>query len=394
MKTLYLHIGTPKTGTSAVQLFLEVNRETLKKKGYCFLPTESSYKDKANYRRNAHFLISSGCSTDPKKERARKKEIDEGLQVVADWFKTYDNVILTDEGIWNYLRDKNWVLLEQLTDFCKNKDVILKLIVYLRRQDEYMLSWWRQRIRAGYDFGEWEDFAEKPPQVLVLDYFAHLKKIEQYVQKENLIVRRYEKKEFRGAKHTVYSDFLEAIGLEDTDEYIVRKEIVYESMTDDYAYIKSKLNKLQGENKIRKSDVSLLFEKPAIRCSKLSDFNEKYTLLTKEQSERILQRYADSNDKVLKEYFPELAYLFSDDFPDKKKWMRERTEMLESIILYFGELFLEQRTEINQLKTMIAETESMVKEYKTAMQAVEILTVTPKRLWKGNKQKIRKEREI
>lgn len=36
MKTLYLHIGTPKTGTSAIQIFCKDNQETLKKQGYYY----------------------------------------------------------------------------------------------------------------------------------------------------------------------------------------------------------------------------------------------------------------------------------------------------------------------------------------------------------------------
>lgn len=36
MKTLYLHIGTPKTGTTSIQEFMVCSREALQKHGICY----------------------------------------------------------------------------------------------------------------------------------------------------------------------------------------------------------------------------------------------------------------------------------------------------------------------------------------------------------------------
>ena len=36
MPTLYLHIGTPKTGTTALQNFLPANEEVLEQHGICY----------------------------------------------------------------------------------------------------------------------------------------------------------------------------------------------------------------------------------------------------------------------------------------------------------------------------------------------------------------------
>ena len=57
MKTLYLHIGTPKTGTSALQSFLLSNSELLESRGACYRQMPWEYPRDASQRRNGHFLI-------------------------------------------------------------------------------------------------------------------------------------------------------------------------------------------------------------------------------------------------------------------------------------------------------------------------------------------------
>lgn len=45
MATLYIHIGTPKTATTAIQTFCENNREALKLDGFYFPEFEYKYPD-------------------------------------------------------------------------------------------------------------------------------------------------------------------------------------------------------------------------------------------------------------------------------------------------------------------------------------------------------------
>ena len=45
MKTLYLHIGSPRTGTTSIQHFCHVNKDVLEEKGYsCEVKVENRRK--------------------------------------------------------------------------------------------------------------------------------------------------------------------------------------------------------------------------------------------------------------------------------------------------------------------------------------------------------------
>lgn len=56
MATLYLHIGTPKTGTTAIQNFLPLNKSLLNEQGFCYPDFGYRYYGVNRYR-NGHFLV-------------------------------------------------------------------------------------------------------------------------------------------------------------------------------------------------------------------------------------------------------------------------------------------------------------------------------------------------
>lgn len=387
MRTIYLHVGLPKTATSAIQQFLTDNSRQLSDKGYCYRHMPFKYLDKSSPKRNAHFLVEELYDENGKPDSAAKKaRIEDGLKIIEQWFTEYDNIILTDESFWNLLRGKNWEDFARLLKFCEEHNAVLKMIVYLRRQDDYMLSWWRQRVRMGGRLGklpDWEDFIQAPPAVLILDFAKHLREIEEYMPKENIIARIYDKNGFVGKNHTIFSDFLDAIGLEFTDDFEIEKPIVNSSMTDDYAEIKRILNRLQSNEYSRAyNEVSKFFEKTAIECSALSDYDEKYSLLTEENSAYIMGKYAESNKEICERYFPDKEDLFGTKTFDKEKWTMENPEMLDSVILYFGEMALRQQTEIKQLKKKLEETEKLVNENRSALKAMSKIARPAKKIYK------------
>lgn len=387
MKTLYLHVGTPKTGTSAIQRFCKDNSELLEKKGYCFRTMPFYYSDHSSKVRNAHFLIGNIVDENGDFDISEKENrIRQGLALVAEWFREMDHVILSEENIWNYLRGSHWSILENLKEFCREQGAELKIIVYLRRQDDYLSSWWKQRIRTGGRMDEWEEVMEHPPKRMILNYYKHLKKIENIVGRENLIVRRYEKGNFKGENHTIFSDFLEAIGLKFTEEFVIEKGTVNSSMTNNYAEIKRILNRLQEDGARINNDVSRYFEKTAIVCSAFDTYTQQYSLFSQEEQEAFLKRYENVNQKILAEYFPEEDVLFQSGLTKLPKWERDNPQTYEDTVLYFGKLALTQKERIDRLEAELKETKqelSLVrKEYGAELKALKILLAPVKRVWK------------
>ena len=56
MPTLYIHMGTPKTATTSIQMFFVENQERFREKGYSYPLLDFVYPHVA-HRRNGHFLV-------------------------------------------------------------------------------------------------------------------------------------------------------------------------------------------------------------------------------------------------------------------------------------------------------------------------------------------------
>ena len=106
----------------------------------------------------------------------------------------------------------------------KKSGFTVKVIVYLRRQDEFLSSWWNQLIKMRrpvpgrhYETMTWEEYRGNVPDSMQLDYYGALERISAVIGKENVIVRRFDKKYFYGG--TIQADFLHCLGLEMTEEF-------------------------------------------------------------------------------------------------------------------------------------------------------------------------------
>ncbi|MCH5299561.1 MAG: hypothetical protein J1E96_07355 [Ruminococcus sp.] len=303
MATLYLHIGMPKTGTTYIQNFLRANNEVLKKEGYTYPDFGVSFGT-IGLNRNAHFLVSVIRDEDRNRHIEEEQRIEsECFDKLFSLFDEYPNVILSDESIWSSgerKRDKNfWPNFKnKLTEH----GVELKAIVYLRRQDLFIQSFWAQHVKENSISDTLPEYINTPRfKRIRLDYYARLNEISEVIGKENMLVRVYEKDQYIGPKKTIISDFLTTIGLNYVpDNYTELDRLPNRTLSGIYLETKRELNKIEGFNK-RKSYIQSLLRSVINTNDEVHSISSN-EFMTSAQAASFLKRYEESNEKVAREY--------------------------------------------------------------------------------------------
>ena len=197
--TLLIHIGMPKTGTSALQKFLFANASKLEKYGWAY-PVLLDQKDINSER--LMMIEQSGNGRDLYVEGVlnnHKSEWNTGIEIISTHLKVR-NVILSSEDISEYETDK---FLEGVKEKCEN----VKVVIYLRRQDREIESIYNEHIKSAGEYNTFQEFITSDDSYKTwVDYLSKLDTISRIVGKENLIVRIYEKQQLIG--NDTVTDFL------------------------------------------------------------------------------------------------------------------------------------------------------------------------------------------
>lgn len=349
MGTVHLSIGTPKTGTTAVQTFLRENEELLHKQGYCFPDFTSKFGNDNRYKnRNGHFLIFNEGNVVQYDEPAVQAA---AFQMLRELTETYTDVVLSDEEIWKIGTRRKGFWQKTVKDFQKI-GCELKVIVYLRRQDLFIQSLYNQNVKSRFvmrteSFDEYmttDAFLNYP-----LDYFKHLSTIADAVGKENLIVRPYERGQFEGNGNSIFSDFLQCIGLTLTESYT--KDTVKNNMglRENFLEIKRILNGIPEY--IELNDFMNNAIKAASDCT-ASDLHSNTSMFTYEQLVQFMEKFEESNRKTAEIFLdrPD-GRLFYDPIEELPVWKVNPDTMYRDIILLFTEVFCQQQQEIQKLKS-------------------------------------------
>ena len=346
MKTLYLHIGTPKTGTTSIQAFMVQNQDELNRNGYCY-PSMTFRNNSDDIYRNGHFTFGYLFK---KKERCYDTENqyrDAAYNKIQELFKTYDNVILSDEGIWHCGFREDCNVWERLQQEMQTHNFTTKVIVYLRRQDDFLQSWWSQKIRTQPDFSNksWDDTLQNLSDVplLELDYYKMITAISKYIGKENIIVRRFGRGYFDN--DSLYTDFLNAVGLQHTDAYTIEEEILNSGLTKNCVEIKRAINQIPGVTKKEHQ----FFLDILVEYSEKKGKDTRYTMYTEEEARTLYEKYRNSNQKVAKEYLGMEQDLFEFSYIAKERWTPTNEEMPEDLISFMAESILRTRREMDAL---------------------------------------------
>ncbi|KHD08079.1 hypothetical protein PN36_16180 [Candidatus Thiomargarita nelsonii] len=208
MKTVYIHIGTPKTGTTSLQTFFKINKTLLKQQGV-YYPAEGSYYHndghhtlaRAFYGENYHWV-------DPNDFKYTKEWCTTQIRQHINEAEC-NKILLSAERFWFVSAKELRAILDQMPLVCK-------IIVYLRRQDKRLVSIYNQRVKQCRKDRTHENFdnfikIEIENKNSSFYHYPRITKLAKAFGKENIIVRAFEKQQWY--HQSLIEDFLKILGL-------------------------------------------------------------------------------------------------------------------------------------------------------------------------------------
>ena len=330
-KTLYIHIGCHKTGTTSIQQTLSQNEKALETYGiryYC-----SNYFTQDNKPPNLHSWL---CFDRKKSLIPKGQNIREPEKLAQKLAGLGTDVIVSSE---NFSFVFQIAELERLQQALSKYFPHIKVICYIRRQDQHLVSHHQEgsklKRRSEYDlFGhsgralpEYES-----RHTLYLDYHQRLSMWADAFGDENMVIRVFEREKLKGGD--VVKDFFGIIGVREYDEV-------------------GKYNKSRGFHKtklghiINNSNVNHKVVLSRILMPNLE--NDSPMLPSRSEAMTYYSHYIASN-KALNERFNVSGYgpIFSDDFdiyPELPAdcWSEESaneliTEIVEIVDTVYGDL--------------------------------------------------------
>lgn len=276
-KTIYLHVGMHKTGTTTIQDFLYINKDSLLLHGYDYLvgncvwsahhPLGWAFQGVSNATR--HYC--------PWHERGIINHLEDEISCSGK-----NNFIVSSENLFQL---KNIEFIERF--FKRFQDFEFKVLVYLREQASFLESWYCELVRADYCKldKEFDEFVDQP--MYNLDYNSGLMHWTSFVSKKNIFLFDYSSVSKNGG---LIKSLCGSLGLA-MDEFIVPSK-------SNERVSPVQLGKLLELNRKKIEHAEWMKERDEILSApNIFDAREEsaHSLLSKALREKIYNRYKQSN---------------------------------------------------------------------------------------------------
>jgi hypothetical protein len=208
-RRVVVHIGMGKTGTSSVQYLLAANRQVLAAHGVLYprVPGRARHTrlglavkpDDELTRTPAWHRIGQPIPQRFRR-RFRRKLLAEIAAVEAH------TVLFSDEALFGLNEDALLRLRELVTEIGGR----VRVVAYLRRQDDHLASLYQQEVKVGETrrMEEWVSLSGLAGH----DYHARLSAWRDVFAPDELVVRPFERSSF--VDGSLYADFLDAAGID------------------------------------------------------------------------------------------------------------------------------------------------------------------------------------
>jgi hypothetical protein len=281
---LYIHIGTHKTGSTTIQNTLSNHTEDLKKENILYL----------GMFQNLARVLKGITTYDQNLTNELAEKIENKISSVESPGVQRHSYILSNEKFTgNKMTSYNnaEIIAKTLFKATRPLDVNVKIIVYIRRQSDFIESTYAQRIFSGesYSFQEFADIVDI--YSFYWDKLIHA--YSHYFGSENIIVLRYGKT-FLPHKNSLINIFGKCVNsnfLENYDDTHIANR----------GFNRQSLELMRICNKHFSRSDTKYFRK-ALKEIETKKVNKYYDYLSSEQRNELYSHYFDSNENIRNSY--------------------------------------------------------------------------------------------
>jgi len=358
---IFLHIGAEKTGTTSIQTFFYANRALLRKQGVLY-PTSpgignhiklAAYAERPDKIDDLRKLLQL---TDPQRVEEFRRLFQHQLAAEIDAMRPR-KIVFSGEHCSSRLLQPGEV--SDLARLLSGLGSQVKIILYLRRQDEFLLSTYSTAIK----FGATQPLSlpNEQQKALRYDYQVLVDRWAAVFGRQNIVVRCFEKD--GPANNSLYADICSLVGVEIDGEFEFpeRKNVSLGAESLEFLRrINQHLPRFVGnaENPLRGNIVQIIEQRDR-------EISTSRVISADQDLRTFLHAFQASNDALAREYckqsgglFPSLPLTAADEpSPDLT---------LEKAIRVMAILWQEKQAEVNQLRSVIEGLRQRLREEERA----------------------------
>ena len=322
MEQIILHIGAPKSGSSFLQSHLAHNRPRLRDLGVYYPVTVSPHRSVYRTLLSQHLLSYSLAKWEPftlfdadnfladAKRACTRYGMHTMLLSAENMYWLPTPTVLTQEIPPESFWQRKEEFVRTVRDFLA--PVPTKVIIYLRRQDRWIESWYNQQIKNGFPCA-WDFDSFVTHHAPLLDYHGMLELWARHFGRENILVRLYEKEQMANG---LLEDFADSLGLFRADDLRpVDKPKQNTKLSPEALEFLNACNRFDLPPQ-RKRKLSLTTRKVFHQFDESAVF-ENQSLLPPCKRIELLERMQPGNEKVAREYLNRAdGDLFHEPWPD------------------------------------------------------------------------------
>lgn len=288
MTDLYIHIGAPKTGTTAIQHHLLANREILARKFGVLYPRGGLLGAGHHIIGAAVFPERSYRLKGVSREEALQRSIDDVRMEIEE--SEPNTVILSTEYLWGELSSDN--ILKLLNPF---RNCRIRIIAYLRRQDLLAQSLYVQAVKGGLSepFPVWLERVTGGGKA-GFDFHKVLSAWTTAGIPAEVVVRIYEKSQL---KTDICSDFLATVSQQEISLPPARSQVV--NPGPDRATVEL-LRLVSG--KLKDPKLGAIVRKKILSNSASRALFAPLSYLSSNEAASFMSRFADVNARVARDF--------------------------------------------------------------------------------------------